>query len=118
MSLNADIITDLKQDVITVPNSAVKTNNGLSYVEIFDIPLIGGNSSAGVASAVLPREQIVEIGTSNDSQTEITSGLKEGDTVVTRTITAVATKSTTPTLLSGIGGARPATSGGTRRFGN
>ncbi len=73
MSVSAAIITDVKQDVLLVPNAAVKSN-GEQYVEILE------NN--------IPRSQTVETGLSNDTMTEITSGLKEGDKVVTQTITA------------------------------
>jgi len=39
----------------------------------------------------------VEVGLSSDTQTEIVSGLKEGDTVITSTIQATSTTSTTQT---------------------
>jgi HlyD family secretion protein len=72
MSVSAAIITDIKQDVLLVPNAAVKSNNE-QYVEILE------NN--------IPRYQAVEVGLSNDTMTEITSGLKEGDKVITKTIT-------------------------------
>jgi HlyD family secretion protein len=73
MSVSAAIITDIKQDVLLVPNAAVKKSNNEQYVEILE------NN--------IPRYQAVEVGLSNDTMTEITSGLKEGDKVITQTIT-------------------------------
>ncbi len=78
MSVNASVITNVKQDVILVPNSAVKTNSNNSYVEI----LIGNT----------PQNQTVQTGLSNDTMTEITSGLEGGEEVVTQTITANTTQ--------------------------
>ncbi|MGH7240023.1 MAG: efflux RND transporter periplasmic adaptor subunit [Candidatus Saccharimonadales bacterium] len=94
MSVTANVITDTKPDVITVPNSAVKQQGGNSYVQL----LMNG------APVTTP----VQTGLSNDTETEITSGLSEGDKVITQTITAVnpAASSGAPSngLLPGGGG--------------
>jgi len=81
MSVSASVITDTKQNVLTVPNSAVKTKNGSYYVLI----------PSGTATT----QKTVEIGVADDTNTEIISGLAEGDQVVTRTISGTATTSTT-----------------------
>ncbi len=98
MSVSAAIITDLKQDVLLVPNSAVKTSGSSNYVEI-----MADNNN-------LSQPQLVEIGLSNDSTTEIKSGIKEGDKVVTQTITASTQTQTTQSSagfrIPGLGGAR------------
>ena len=109
MSVSAAIITDMAQDVIVVSSSAVKTKNGSSYVEIFDTPLatpVAG--TLGSLSKVLPSQQTVEVGISDDTSTQIISGLKEGDVIVTRTIlpTSTTAKTTTSLLGSSSGGAR------------
>jgi HlyD family secretion protein len=111
MSVNAAIITNVKTDVLTVPNSAVKSQGNISYVEMFTLPLVQttGSQNQGIPSATAPRQQQVQIGISNDTSTEIVSGLNEGDQVVTRT-TAGTTVSTqtqqAPSLLGGGGGQR------------
>jgi len=80
MSVSASIITDVKQDVLLVPASAVKTNsNGGYYVEV----LANGT----------PAQKTVEIGSSNDTSTQITSGISAGDKVVTQTINSSSTSS-------------------------
>lgn len=92
MSVSASIVTDVKDNALAVPNAAVKTgNNGSYYVETLadaDKSAVQSAGSQGIASAVLPGQKAVEIGVANDTVTEITSGLNEGDWVVTRTITA------------------------------
>lgn len=85
MSVSAAIITEAVQDVILVPNSAVKTQNGSSYVQF----LTNG----------APEQVPVEIGLSNNTDTQIVSGIKEGDNVITQTIKSNATPTT-----SGSGG--------------
>ncbi|MDO8582160.1 MAG: efflux RND transporter periplasmic adaptor subunit [bacterium] len=111
MSLSAAIVTDMKQDVLTVPAGAVKTQGGVSVVEIFDTPLPNGQGNQGVPSAVLPKSRVVETGLSNDTSVEIIFGLNEGDQVITRTITAGA-KTTTPQAPSLFGGAGGGNRGG------
>lgn len=74
MAVNAKIITLVKNDVILVPTSAIQTANGDSAVQ------------------VLKNEKAVDVpvtlGSANDTQTEITSGVSEGDTIITNVTTA------------------------------
>lgn len=69
MTATANIILDTKTDVITVPSAAVQTIGDASYVRV----LINGEEM----------QTPVEIGIVSDSQTEIVSGISEGDTVIT-----------------------------------
>jgi len=78
MSVSANIITDVKQDAIMIPSGAIKTKNGSSYVEVLN-------------SGTTPNKVSVKTGISNDTDTEIISGLKAGDKVVTQTISGTAT---------------------------
>lgn len=98
MSVSATIITEAKQNVILISSSAVKTQGGTSYVEIMP------------DNTTIPVRQTVATGLANDTMTEITDGLKEGDKVVTQTITGT-TATTTQTnqnnnslRLPGLGG--------------
>lgn len=100
MSVSASIITDSKVDVIVVSNAAIKSNtNGGSYVEILegDNSAVAQSSNNGVVSPTSPVQKIITTGLSNDTSTEIISGLKEGEMVVTRTITSSSTTSSTTT---------------------
>jgi multidrug efflux pump subunit AcrA (membrane-fusion protein) len=74
MSMNAVITIDTKQDALIVSSSAVKTSGETSYVEILE----SGS----------PVQYTVETGATNDTQTEIVSGISEGAEVITQTITA------------------------------
>ncbi len=69
MAANANIIVESKNDVLLVPSSAIQTINEQSYVRI----LKGGKE----------QQIAVETGLSSDTQTEIISGLSEGDEVIT-----------------------------------
>lgn len=97
MSVSVSIITLAKPDVLAVPGTAVKTDsNGNSYVQILD-------------AANHPQNKTVQVGVSDDTNTEITSGLSAGDMVVTQTInssakTSTATTRTGTSLIPGLGG--------------
>ncbi|HTK04067.1 MAG TPA: efflux RND transporter periplasmic adaptor subunit [Candidatus Eisenbacteria bacterium] len=122
MSVSAAIITDLKTDVLTVPNSAIKSQGGATYVEMLDLPAgTDGSSPAGIVSVTPPRRQPVEIGLANDEVTEIVSGLSEGDKVVSRTILPAATSAAAAQNRSilqtgGAGRAAGGGAGGNRTF--
>ncbi len=91
MAVTAKIITKVTDNVILVPSAAVSTDaNGNSTVKV-----MRGNNPVSVP---------VTIGDSNDTQTAVTQGLNDGDTVVTGTITTTrsATGATSP--FSAIGG--------------
>ena len=64
------------------------------------------NGTQGSASATPPKKTSVIVGIASDSQTEIISGLKEGEIIVTKTITNTTTTKTTSTksILGGMGG--------------
>lgn len=80
MAVNANIITDIKNDVVLVPNAAVETLNRQTMVKV-----LKNNQETNVQ---------VELGDSNDNQTEIISGINEGETVIVGTINSGTTKST------------------------
>ena len=94
MTVSADIVVDKSVDVLTVPNAAVKTDSsGANYVEVLDYT--GGEPDAsGVAASAQPTTTYVEVGLSDDTNTEIKSGLTAGVYVVTRTVTASTAAST------------------------
>lgn len=117
MTTSAMIITNTKLDVLTVPSSAIKSGTSGNYVEVFNQPIIPDpiTANTGTISTVAPNKIPVEIGISDDTNTEIISGVKEGEQVVTRIITATAVKTTgtsAPSLLGGGGGATRGIGGG------
>jgi HlyD family secretion protein len=113
MTVNAAVITDIRLNVLTVPSSAVKSQNGSSYIQMLDQPIAGGNDNQGVISQTPPQQKPVQVGLSNDTLVEITSGLVEGDQVVTRTITPTTSQTSQAPSLFGNPGAR--TTGGATR---
>ena len=94
MSVTAEIITSIKDNVILVPSTAITTDNSGSAVQVKK-----DNQISTVS---------VEIGSSNNSQTEIVSGINEGDEVVTATISPETSRSSSSTSspFSGLGGSR------------
>ncbi len=107
MSVSTAIITEIKQDVLVVPNSAIKSKGNTQYVEVFDTKLEADTTGQGVPSAVLPRQANVVVGISDDTSSEITSGLSEGEQIVVRTTTAFVTATQqAPSILSSLGGSR------------
>lgn len=103
MSTSAAIITNSKIDVLVVPNSAIKTQGTTSYVEVFNPPIPTSTSTQGVPSSIAPQRQVIVVGLSNDSDSEVMSGLNEGDQIVTKTITGVSQTTTqqAPSILGG-----------------
>jgi predicted nucleic acid-binding protein len=78
----------------------VKTKNGVSYVQVL-----------GEVNKLIKKE--VKIGISDDTITEIISGLNEGDQVVVKTSTGTTTssKSSSSSSKSGMMGGGPAMGG-------
>ncbi|MDQ5882978.1 MAG: Efflux transporter periplasmic adaptor subunit [Patescibacteria group bacterium] len=89
MTVDAEIMVASKQDVLLVPNSALKSQNGSSYVELVASQEVANlsNLKSPITLTKAPSRQPVQIGLADDNNTEIVSGLKEGDYVVIRTVT-------------------------------
>jgi len=92
MSALISIITDFKQNVLLVPNSALKTQGEVQYVEM---PGTGGGT---------PTTKQVETGISNETKTEIISGLSDSDIIISQTISTTATTNQTQGNGFGSGG--------------
>jgi HlyD family secretion protein len=104
MSVTADIITDIKQDVLVLPNSAIKSQGNSKYVEFVEASddikqkLLASVSAISLPSS--PKQQSIETGISNDTSTEIVSGLNEGDVVVTSTVSSSTSSNSSTTKSS------------------
>lgn len=81
MSVSASIITATKDNVIVVPSTSVKTQNGTTYVQ----EVLSGQLSLVEA----------EIGLQSDTQAEVVAGVAEGTTVVTAVTQPNTTKNST-----------------------
>ncbi|MGD0328306.1 MAG: HlyD family efflux transporter periplasmic adaptor subunit [Minisyncoccia bacterium] len=97
MSVTADIITGVETGLV-LPSSAIKASGTQSYVEVFNPPLAGSETSAGATSAVAPTRVTITTGFTDNINTIIESGLTAGAQVVKQTIAG--TSATTPTTTS------------------
>ena len=88
MSTDVEILIEEKLGVLTVPTSAVKSDDRGEYVLI---PKVGSETSQGSGAGGFKdlsyRPARVETGISDTTTTEIVSGLSEGDAIIT-TVTA------------------------------
>lgn len=89
MSTNVEITTNSKQNVLMVSNSAIKTRSDVSYVEVLDKDI---NQTS---------RKNVETGISDDTMTEIISGLSEGDIVILKTSTSSTSNSSSSNSKNG-----------------
>ncbi|MBU1558040.1 efflux RND transporter periplasmic adaptor subunit [Patescibacteria group bacterium] len=93
MSASVDIVVESRENVLLIPNSAIKGNERMKMVQVLKDNEIVNTK--------------VETGLTNDILTEIISGLNEGDLVITQTSSTVSTsldKSSAPEPGSGGGG--------------
>jgi HlyD family secretion protein len=93
MNATCAFIVGKKDDVLTVPNEAVQTDeNGDNYVEIASgghpAPPADpdGQPDPNTLVDIKKSKKKVEIGLAGDDSTEILNGLKEGARVITQTI--------------------------------
>jgi len=94
MAVTANIITNVKEGVLLVPSTAISQQSGQMVVKIL---------KNGVLESVN-----VEVGESSDSQTEIISGINEGEEIITSSTPSSSGTGTTETrsvFSSGFGGA-------------
>jgi HlyD family secretion protein len=101
MSVSATIATGKDTDVLLVPNSAVLSVGSKSTVRVLD-GASGAKDGATVTLSTTPQSVTVQTGDSDSSSTVITSGLTEGELIVTHTVTG-ATKTSSGGLLGGGG---------------
>ena len=115
MSVTANIVTQVDQNVIAVPNAAIVTSGGSSYILEPATPLSATDlASSANGGIVLPatKQVPVTVGLANDTMTEIDSGVNVGDQIIVQTIkSSSAAKTTASTggtnalqLLGGAGG--------------
>ncbi|MFA5048162.1 MAG: efflux RND transporter periplasmic adaptor subunit [Patescibacteria group bacterium] len=108
MSVTAIIIIDQKIDVLTLNSSAIKTaTDGSSYVQVLSgvASSTPTTASGGAISETPPQRVVVTVGLSDDTNTEITSGLSEGDPVIVKTVVSTVSSgsASTPSLLQSLG---------------
>lgn len=121
MSVSSSIITERKENVLMVPNAAIKAVNDASVVQTAKAEgVTNPTSAAGIELKEDLANKAVTVGIANDEFAEISTGLAEGDYVLVRTIVPTAAKATTATtgastnqlLRAASGGATFGTQGG------
>jgi HlyD family secretion protein len=95
MTASAQIVTESKEDVVAVPNRALRTQGRTRTVEVLDAD---GKTST----------RQVQTGLANDQMTEVLNGLQAGDRVVLPVTTAASTNARVPGF-GGPGGPGPQT---------
>jgi RND family efflux transporter MFP subunit len=101
MSVSVTIAVGKDSGVLLVPNSAVTSVGSNSNVLVLD-NVTGAKDGATISLTTKPKSVSVQTGDSDNKNTVITSGLTEGELIVTHTVTG-ATKATSGGLLSGPG---------------
>jgi len=78
----------------------------------------GANRTMAISSALTPTQVPVTVGDSDDTNTQILSGLNPGTLVITKTTTGTAAQTTSaPSILNTLGGGRGGAGGGAFRAG-
>ncbi len=85
MTVNAEITIDRKENVILVPNSAIKTDKDKKYIEIYKGELKNIKASV-ILKPELIEKRYVETGAFNDEFTEIKNGAKEGEIIIVKSL--------------------------------
>ncbi|GAF85143.1 unnamed protein product, partial [marine sediment metagenome] len=81
LTVTVSVIVDERSDVLLVPNGAIISQGGQSYVQV-------------VSPDEVTEERLIQTGISNWQYTEVTEGLTEGEKVVVPQGTAVTTSAT------------------------
>jgi macrolide-specific efflux system membrane fusion protein len=91
MSATANIITTTKDNALLVPTTAIQTQSGQAVVRVLD-----KNNQVTTVD--------VTTGLSSDTQTEIVSGVSEGQTIITSTVFSGTTSTSGSSIFSSLGG--------------
>lgn len=92
MNATCEFVVDQKEDVLTVPTDAIRSDDAGSYVEI----ATGGkpapespDTTPGALIGVQKKRQTVEVGIQGNEAVEVISGLQEGAKIISQTIEPV-----------------------------
>ncbi len=107
MSVTANIVTQVAQNVIAVPNAAIMTSGNTSYILEPAVKISGADLASSANGGIVlfgTKEVPIVTGLSNNTMTEITSGLSMGDQIIVQN------------LKSSAGASSPAPAGGGNAF--
>lgn len=108
MSVTADIVTQVDQDVIVVPSSAIVTQGTASYILEPATPVSASDLASSASGMVLPAAPVrvpVTIGLTDTTQSEITSGVNVGDQIIVQTIAGTSGSTSAAAATAGGAGA-------------
>lgn len=87
MTANVEIITKTKNNVLILPNLAIKSSNNKNYVEVPDErENITQVTNRPIKLNYPPKRIFIKTGISDNNKTEILGGLKEGDMVIVKKV--------------------------------
>jgi HlyD family secretion protein len=92
MSVNAEIISYSKKNILLIPNSAIKNDKDGNYAQIvknYKIEKINSSNPVVIPEEIIEKRYI-KTGISNDEFTEVIEGLKEGEIIIIRTLNQTA----------------------------
>ncbi len=115
MSVTANIVTDVAQNVVVVPNAAITTTNGTSYVVEPASPLSASDRAASQNGGIVlsgVRMVPVTTGAANSTVTAIVAGVNPGDEIVTQTVKSSSAGASTNSASAGGGAFRLLGGGG------
>jgi len=87
MSVNVEIITEDKENILIIPVASVNLKNGKSFVQILEQEVKDDNLDEEIKTNSKIIEKEVVTGISNDTKIEIISGLEEGQEIISKIIT-------------------------------
>lgn len=118
MNATCEFVINKKDEVLTVPNEAMRSDDNGRYVEIaqggmpYKAPEDKGEPDPNTKVDVKIKKVPVQVGLEGNDSTEITSGLKPGDVVITSKVEPVAKQAGSPFSQQRMGGFGGRGSGG------
>lgn len=107
MSVTANIVTDVAENVIAVPNAAITTSGGTSYILVPTQPLsaaeVASSSSGGITLTGTKMVPVIT-GAANDTMTAITAGITAGEQIIVQTVKSSGASSKTTANMASSGG--------------
>lgn len=96
MNATCEFVISEKENVVKIPNEAIREDDQGKYVETSEggipappDPKTGQPAEEGAIINITKTRVAVEIGLEGNEETEILSGLKDGDTIITQTLSLI-----------------------------
>ncbi len=104
MSVTADILVDEKKDVLVIPNTALMTEEGKTWVRIAPNRTADNTttSNSRTQTAVQGERRAITLGITDNVTTEVVGGLNEGERIMVPSVTSGTTTSQNTQSAGGI----------------